>query len=488
MKVLFSFIRSHRRYLIKLPVEETKRSRRINSTTLSPTVWIQGSTKSSNNGPSGYLRHVYQVFKKMGFVVGGEHSDWVVAWIHDYPFVTFSELMKNLKPYQKVNHFPGSGYLTNKVSLVQTNLDFIPKAFVLPAKKQQFLEYAKKHRNSSWVQKSNQHRGIQVKSIENVDMSKEGTFVQEFISKPFLIDGRKFDIGVYTIITSIDPLRVYFIDGDALFRFCPDEYYPFLSSSLNKYVVGDDYLPMWQVPSLGDLYEEKGFSFKNTFNEYLSSIGKDHKAVWDKLKSAISSTILKKEPDLIVSVQKFLSKRNFFELVRFDFVLDENLNVFLMECNMSPNLSSDHFPKNARLYEHVLFNLLGLVGVRHFASTSNKKAITYEDTMLVSSQDIQVFPDYCKGNFCSGSCHTFVCQLCKQCIHKELQTDLKIAYLEHTHRGSARRIYPPSISHVDALAWSPGTALPISGYLNIKNKLMYLWFIGKCRLDPGWCH
>ena len=56
-------------------------------------------------------------------------------------------------------------------------------------------------------------------------------------------------------------------------------------------------------------------------------------------------------------------KEAFFEMVRFDFVLDENLNVFLMEANMSPNLSSAHFPANKLLYEQVIHSVLKLVGV-----------------------------------------------------------------------------------------------------------------------------
>lgn len=95
------------------------------------------------------------------------------------------------------------------------------------------------------------------------------------------------------------------------FVFCPEEYYPFHSSNTDKYVVGDDYLPLWQVSSLKDLYLEKGFSFKNSFNEYLSSIGRDHTSIWDKLKSAIRDVILKKESDLTASLLKHSSKRNF---------------------------------------------------------------------------------------------------------------------------------------------------------------------------------
>lgn len=50
-------------------------------------------------------------------------------------------------------------------------------------------------------------------------------------------------------------------------------------------------------------------------------------------------------------------------MVRFDFVLDRNLKLFLLEVNMSPNLSSGHFPPNRLLYEQVVFGLLNLVGV-----------------------------------------------------------------------------------------------------------------------------
>ena len=49
-------------------------------------------------------------------------------------------------------------------------------------------------------------------------LNKGETFMQEYIANPFLIDGYKFDIGIYTMLTSIDPLRLYIYDGDVLFR------------------------------------------------------------------------------------------------------------------------------------------------------------------------------------------------------------------------------------------------------------------------------
>lgn len=54
----------------------------------------------------------------------------------------------------------------------------------------------------------------------DIDLSKgsDENFVQEYIANPFLVDERKFDIGVYTVLTSIDPLRVYVYDQEVLIR------------------------------------------------------------------------------------------------------------------------------------------------------------------------------------------------------------------------------------------------------------------------------
>ena len=55
--------------------------------------------------------------------------------------------------------------------------------------------------------------------------------------------------GVYTTLTSVDPIRIYVHQQDVLLRFCPTKYHPFDAADKDKYVVGDDYLPSWQVPS-----------------------------------------------------------------------------------------------------------------------------------------------------------------------------------------------------------------------------------------------
>lgn len=89
-----------------------------------------------------------------------------------------------------MNHFPGCGFITNKVSLATSNLTHVPTAFHLPKDKDQFLTHAAAHPDKLWVKKSNDHRGIRVQDAASMDLKTEGTFVQEFIHNPLLIDGK----------------------------------------------------------------------------------------------------------------------------------------------------------------------------------------------------------------------------------------------------------------------------------------------------------
>ncbi|WAR20376.1 TTL15-like protein [Mya arenaria] len=49
---------------------------------------------------------------------------------------------------------------------------------------------AKSHPETMWVQKNNNHRGVRIKQLDELDFESEGSFVQEFVAKPLLIDKR----------------------------------------------------------------------------------------------------------------------------------------------------------------------------------------------------------------------------------------------------------------------------------------------------------
>ncbi|XP_052769440.1 probable tubulin polyglutamylase ttll-15 [Mya arenaria] len=450
----------------------------------SPVVWILGKHMET-----GYLTHVKTVFERLGFHVTNGEDDWDVLWAHDYPFITMKHIMTRLQPHQRVNHFPGSGFITNKGHLATMQLEAFPRCFRVPKDKEKLLEYAKSHPETMWVQKNNNHRGVRIKQLDELDFESEGSFVQEFVAKPLLIDKRKFDIGVYVILTNLNPLRVYIINDDALFRFCPEEYYPFDKNNVNKYVVHDSYTPMWKIPSLKSMYTDQKYSYKESFNRHMINSGYNVTKIWSDIHETIQAVYLKKQAVLIQAGTKYKSTRNFFELVRFDFVLDEDLKLFLMEVNMSPNLSTNHFKGNKRLYQHVMYNVLRVSRVaslvhNHFHNSDNDA-----DEMLASDKEITVFSEWCSASECQGTtkCSVTKCRLCSHCLELSLRTSLKDAYLEHYNKGGCMRIFPPTMDRSAALKWSPEIDPFNLQNLTARNRAMYMWFIGMCRKDQSFC-
>ena len=55
---------------------------------------------------TGYLMHVYNVFRRVGYVTTETISNqWDVLWSHEYPFALdeLKEQLHELRPYQKVS-------------------------------------------------------------------------------------------------------------------------------------------------------------------------------------------------------------------------------------------------------------------------------------------------------------------------------------------------------------------------------------------------
>ena len=53
--------------------------------------------------------------------------------------------------------------------------------------------------------------------------TSENFVVQEYIDKPFLVDGFKTDMRIYVLVTSCDPLK-FFLFNDGLLRMSTEKY------------------------------------------------------------------------------------------------------------------------------------------------------------------------------------------------------------------------------------------------------------------------
>ena len=79
-------------------------------------------------------------------------------------------------------------------------------------------------------------RNIDSTFILYSELRYEKCVVQRYMSRPFLIDGLKFDLRIYVMIAGTDPLRIY-VYNEGLARFCTEPYQTPKSDNLdNKYM------------------------------------------------------------------------------------------------------------------------------------------------------------------------------------------------------------------------------------------------------------
>lgn len=245
-----------------------------------PKYWIH------SNNP---LDEVIIVLKRLGLAeveVEEIKDDWDVLWSEKIPFKRFE--LTNLKPHQKVNHIPGIEWLVEKsVLTTSTDSNYIPESFI---DKKSFQEFASENPGLLYLQKHIKTKEIRLKEADQIDFEDKNYFVQEFLENPLLIDGHFFDFGVYVVITSIDPLRMYMYHADIMLRFCPEKYHPFNPENLNQYVISDSLIFPWNIPSIYKYLDQK-YSAKSSLNAHLESHGIDVEEVWKQVEDCIIDVV-----------------------------------------------------------------------------------------------------------------------------------------------------------------------------------------------------
>jgi len=192
--------------------------------------------------------------------------------------------------------------------------------------------------------------------------------LQLFIES-LLIERHAFDLGVYVLITSVDPIRVYRWNQDILIRFCPEEYEPFNIKSKGKYVCSSNHKNIWEFEAFEKLVESGQHTNKEIFNGYLQSQGHNTSQLWSGIDFAINTVVADKTKVGLKFMEIYAKRSNntlqhMFELLRFDFVVDKELNVHLMEVNMSPemNFEKDMNERLKTMSLQVVKDTLNLVG------------------------------------------------------------------------------------------------------------------------------
>ncbi|CAF1217391.1 unnamed protein product [Rotaria sp. Silwood1] len=312
------------------------------------------------------------------------------------------DIVSALKPYQKVNHFPTMSEISRK-DLLARNFDklsrllpneynFTPRTWILPNEYNTWYSYASsksKKDQSTYILKPNNGamgHGIQVFCDYERIQSIDNYIIQEYIREPYLIDGYKFDLRIYALLTSCDPLRV-FIFNNGLVRMSTEKYetpnrknashlFMHLTNySVNKYNV--DY----EISTSNTDTENTGSkrSLKFLF-EYLRKQNQDANTLWRDIQNIVIKTVFLAQPHLFAAYRMCrpgaspASESVCFELLGFDILVDQNLKPWVLEVNRCPS-----FGTNEQIdFDIKMKLLLDTFELLRFRTSDRKKSLAIE--------------------------------------------------------------------------------------------------------------
>ncbi|KAH8306761.1 hypothetical protein KR044_013039, partial [Drosophila immigrans] len=305
-------------------------------------------------------------------------NDWMGVWGKHLK----SPCFKTIRSYQKINHLPGSFRIGRKDSCWKNlqrqmkkhsnrEFGFMPRTYVIPndlcALRKRWPKYAQ--RNTKWIIKppaSARGAGIRVVNRWGQIPKRRPLIVQKYIERPLLINGSKFDLRLYVLVTSVNPLRVFmyhnglarFASGTLVLRLSPPIiYYIFNFLFIVKYSAKIDtlndrcmHLTNYSINKFSSNYSKNEdvnachghkWTIKSLWT-YLANRGVRTDGLWEALRSLVLRTILAGENGINSMIRANVeSKYSCFELFGFDVILDSDLVPWLLEVNISPSLHSE---------------------------------------------------------------------------------------------------------------------------------------------------
>ncbi|XP_065265393.1 tubulin polyglutamylase TTLL7 [Emys orbicularis] len=372
-----------------------------------------------------------------------------------------------LRNYQRINHFPGMGEICRKDFLARNmtkmiksqpqEYSFIPRTWIFPAEYMQFQNYVKelkkKRRQKTFIVKpANGAMGHGISLIRNGEklQAQDHLIVQEYLDKPFLMEGYKFDLRVYILVTSCDPLKI-FLYHDGLVRMGTEKYHPPSDSNLSQLYM---HLTNYSVNKHNEHFERDETEDKGSkrsikwFTEFLQTNHLDVSKFWNDISELVVKTLIVAEPHVLHAYRMCRpgqapgSDSVCFEVLGFDILLDRKLKPWLLEINRAPSFGTDQ-KIDYDVKKGVLLNALKLLNIR----TSDKRRNLAQQKAEAQKR---LYGQGSMKRLSPGSSdwekqrHTLERRR-EELKERLVQVRKQISKEEHEnrHMGNYRRIYPP---------------------------------------------
>ena len=252
---------------------------------------------------------------------------------------------------------------------------YMPETYSYPKERSLILKKFKNYKlakDDLWLlkpKKSSLGRGIKIfHSLEN---TTNDYIITKYISNPHLINNLKYDFRVYVLISGLSPLKMY-LYTDGLVRFTSEEY----SLDLNKIdelyrhltnvAINTKNKETYKKAVNADTEEGSKWSLQ-VYKSYCEHHGIDYKKIWDQMADiSIKSILAVRDLFLKTIKQNGTKDKNHFKLFGYDFLVEEDLKVYLIEVNSRPSLLMGDI-NDLKLKPQLIADTLNIVGITPYS-------------------------------------------------------------------------------------------------------------------------
>ncbi|XP_067431513.1 tubulin polyglutamylase ttll6 isoform X2 [Thunnus thynnus] len=299
-----------------------------------------------------------------------------------------------MKRYQKINHFPGMSEICRKdllarnmnrmLKLFPKDYNIFPRTWCLPADYSDFQAYTRAKKSKTYICKPDtgcQGKGIFITKSSRDIQPGEHMICQVYISRPLIIDGYKFDLRIYVLVTSCDPFSI-FMFKEGLARFCTTKYNEPTHGNVEDVCM---HLTNYSINKHSENFvrdEDTGSKRKlSTLNKYLESNCCNTEKMWNDIEDVIVKTLISAHPILKHNYHTCFPNHTTgsacFEILGFDVLLDHRLRPWVLEVNHSPSFTTDsqldREVKDALLYDTLVLINLGACDRRKITKEERRR-------------------------------------------------------------------------------------------------------------------
>ena len=319
----------------------------------------------------------------------------------------------NLNKYQLIGKFPDEfidKYNINKLyndlkTKYPKEFDYMPETYLIPEQNNEIKNKFNKYKfstNNAWIIKQNVYNNNNspyiIKSFDDIKLNKDEMILNKYIENPLLINGKKFTMRSFVLVTGFSPLKIYFY-RDGYLIFAHNNY------SLDEKNINDECMHItsekneelckknYHKKNEDILYEESLFEKNSSiwsylnFERYCKKNDINYDKITEQAKDIIIKTFISMNDKIINSYKEYnIKDRNMFQLFTFDFIINTDLKLFLIDLDKNPKLDSKHLVP-IYIYDHLFSDILNIVGLVPFSHNEIQK--TYDDNNVKYNNEIE---------------------------------------------------------------------------------------------------